>query len=237
MHRQASGRSLREASTRPDGQAPILATSPAFASRRTTRRSAARREESLQADPRQCRSNWCRSENRTGQGRPGDGPVRAILCGRAQGRAGDPGPGIGPRPTTRIRGARRASPTRVAAGRCPRAGPRSARPTKTAGQRPHSIFRREEVSPQRPQSTRRGRRRGREGKRREKNSNLNQTEPPPAGSRWVRQSAESPTDRVLGSHRPRHPTTPKESHDATRNKTYWKWSPGRRGILDPRVRH
>jgi uncharacterized membrane protein len=81
----------------------------------------------------------------------------------------------------------------------------------------------------------------------------NATERPPAGSRWVRQSAESPTKNREAQKlaTPRQPkgffkqppafrlVTPRNKAPMTSMllPTYWKWSPGRRGILDPRNGH
>ncbi len=64
------------------------------------------------------------------------------------------------------------------------------------------------------------------------------TERPPPGRRWVRQAAESPTD--MGSrNRSLLPSTPcamargrRLAWMTSRNNTYWKFSPGRRGVLD-----
>src|SRR5512135_3355523 len=84
---------------------------------------------------------------------------------------------------------------------------------------------------------------------------VKKTERPPPGRRWVRKSAESPTGCCLSgdppSSRPdlasrvvapdnRDAQSPRvESRSSVRllPPTYWKWSPGRRGILDPRNGH
>ena len=79
------------------------------------------------------------------------------------------------------------------------------------------------------------------------------TEQPPPGRRWVPQSAESPTkdqsdpklaapglpDRFAEGQLAARAVNPwnKASTTSTLPPTYWKWSPGRRGILDPRNGH
>src|SRR4051812_9527548 len=75
-----------------------------------------------------------------------------------------------------------------------------------------------------------------------------ETERPPPGRRWVRQSAESPTKSHAtakpadvgdptpsgrGFLKPEHRLSG-ASTTAELHPTYWKWPPGRRGFLDPR---